>query len=253
MFSPEQVAQACGAPLGNVQAAWPLIESALERFGINDRPTRIAAASTVAVESGSFLPIAEYGDYNYFLQEFGSPYEAQFHGRGFLQLSWSYNYRKYGSEMGVNLVDNPNMALRADIAANVLALYFRDCGIPWAARQGDWPGVRRRVNGGENGWDVFIQAVDKLSALPEVSPAQPTPPTVAMTSILRTEPEASGEHAINAQHQPVVLQVGDVVHFEPDPSGPFKGEITTPNWCHVLVGTGPIHGWVQRANLKAGS
>lgn len=250
-FTPAQISAATGAALLNCQTTWPPIEAALERFGINDRPTRIAAAATVAVETGIFMPIPEEGDYTYFLNEFGSAYEAQFHGRGDIQLSWSYNYRKYGNEMGVDLVDNPDLALRPDIAANVLALYFRDCGVPWAARQGDWQGVRRRVNGGLNGWDVFIAVVNALAATPEAAPVQ-TNPTVGVLSILRTEPEGNGEHAINPQGQPVLLQVGTVVHFEPDPGGPFKGEITTPNWCHVLVGAGPVHGWVQRANLIPG-
>lgn len=73
---------------------------------------------------------------------------------------------------------------------------------------------------------------------------------VTIEHILRTTPRINGTHAINEKREPVVLQVGDVVHFEPDPSpGPYHAKITTPNWAHVLYRGGPAHGWCERAKI----
>lgn len=40
-----------------------------------------------------------------------------FYGRGYVQLTWRANYEKAGAAVGVNLVANPDLAMRPDIAA----------------------------------------------------------------------------------------------------------------------------------------
>lgn len=41
-------------------------------------------------------------------------------GRGYVQLTWKNNYEKAGIEVGADLVNNPDLALRPDIAAQVM-------------------------------------------------------------------------------------------------------------------------------------
>jgi predicted chitinase len=90
---------------------------------------------------------------------------AKYHGRGFVKLTGRSNYRSYGQALGVPLEDNPDLALDPDIAARIFAQFFNWCGIPDCARHGDWRGVRRRVNGGYDGWDRFIAFVQALEGL----------------------------------------------------------------------------------------
>jgi predicted chitinase len=178
-WTAEAIADATGAPVANVRLSWPLVHAALDARGISDRATQIAALATIAVETGNFLPIPEYAS--------GDEYEGRldlgntqpgdgrrFKGRGFVQITGRANYRTYGDALGVGLVDNPDLALRPDIAAQIFAVYFANHYIRWEpapaplmncadlARAGEWRGVRVAVNGGENGLQRFMEVVNAL-------------------------------------------------------------------------------------------
>ena len=74
----------------------------------------------------------------------------------------------------IDLVARPEDALDPDVAAAVMALFFRDHGIPEMAEAQNWAGVRQAVNGGFNGWQVFADAVEALKAIP-LHPEAPAP------------------------------------------------------------------------------
>ena len=64
-------------------------------------------------------PIEEYGKgkgraYNVVIN--GHVY----YGRGYVQLTWDYNYKKAGKELNVDLLNNPELALQPDIAAKIM-------------------------------------------------------------------------------------------------------------------------------------
>jgi predicted chitinase len=159
-------------PIDNVRANWPLIFAALQKQSIDDTATQIAAIATVAVETGRFSPIRERGGPAYFQKlyegraDLGNVHEgdgAKFFGRGYIQITGRSNYANYGREIGVDLIANPDLALDAAIGAEVLALFFRTKNIPRLADAGNWEAIRRRVNGGLNGWDRFSAYVAGLS------------------------------------------------------------------------------------------
>ncbi|MNY00044.1 LysM domain protein [compost metagenome] len=168
--SAEEIASKLGVPLENVQQYWPHIAKAMEDAGINEPEAMVAMLATVKVETGSFQPISEYAS--------GHAYEgradlgntepgdgARFKGRGFIQLTGRANYREYGKKLGIDLENNPDLALDPAVSAKILVQYFQDRNIPEKAVAGDWQGVRRAVNGGLNGWNVFSDAVSDLSRL----------------------------------------------------------------------------------------
>ena len=49
----------------------------------------------------------------------------KFRGRGFNQLTFKGNYSSIGSRIGVDLVSNPDLANRIDVAAKILIDYFK--------------------------------------------------------------------------------------------------------------------------------
>lgn len=49
-----------------------------------------------------------------------------FYGRGFVQLTWYDNYRRAGDKLGVNLLNNPDLALQTDISAKIIVLGMKD-------------------------------------------------------------------------------------------------------------------------------
>lgn len=165
----EEIAKATGAPLENVKTNLPYIVAALKEHGITSEDAVIAVLATVAVETGNFKPIVE--------QASGNAYEGRktlgntqpgdgprFKGRGYIQLTGRDNYDRYGKKLGIDLVNNPDRALDPKIAAQILALYFKDRNIAAKAEQGDVRGVRLAVNGGTNGLARFETAINKLEA-----------------------------------------------------------------------------------------
>ena len=248
MYAPEQVAQACGAPLANVQRSWPVLVDALQWQGIDDHATRIALAATVAVETGvtengqnmTFLPVTELGG--------ASASYAPWYGRGYIQCTWESNYALYGPLLNppLNLLASPDLLLQPVASAQMAALYFKQRGIPAMANAGNWLGVRVAVNGGTNGLDVFLGCVNRLLAIPE-PPDVPPVTTVVIAGALKTSPSHSSTAAIGPKHTPVQLAVGTVVHFTKDRS---TGQEVTPLWACIAVDKSPIWGWYPRASLQ---
>jgi len=171
-LSPREIARAIGSSPADVAETWPVIEEALEAEGMDDVPNRIAVLATMVTEVGPGLrPINEYGGPSYFTQMYEGRSDlgntrpgdgARFHGRGYIQLTGRANYRSYGERLGMPLEERPDMALEPEVGARVLAEYFKDRGIDDDARRGEWDDVRRKVNGGYNGWSTYRKVVSSL-------------------------------------------------------------------------------------------
>jgi predicted chitinase len=92
----------------------------------------------------------------------------RYYGRGLIQITGEANYKAYGEKVGVDLLHHPDLALRPDIAAKILALYFKNHAggaIIHACEARGWEEVRRLVNGGLNGFGQFHQCVQALLKL----------------------------------------------------------------------------------------
>lgn len=95
----------------------------------------------------TFGPIREYG-----LGK-GKKYRP-YYGRGLVQLTWDYNYKKMGQRIGVDLLGDPDLALEIRYAVPIIFIGMRE-GIftrkkladYFNATKGDWVQARRIVNG----------------------------------------------------------------------------------------------------------
>ena len=169
---PERIAALLGAPVDNVKANWPLIESELAKLGMDTDNVAISTLATLHVECANFLPQSE--KYNgpsmdaYFTKydgKYGNDHPGdgcRYRGRGFVQLTGRANYARLGKEIGVDLESNPEMVLDSVIAAQCLARFFRDRKIDACANAQDWRTVRIMVNGGLNAYGSFLVAVQRL-------------------------------------------------------------------------------------------
>jgi len=172
-LTPEAVAQICRCPVENVRLHLLCIVKALKEQEIYTPRTLIAALATIATEVPKFCPLREIGGSAYFTKmyenrrDLGNTHPgdgARYCGRGFIQLTGRANYQIYGNRLGLNLENNPALALLPEVSAQILALYFKDRGINKAADLGNWRHVRKRVNGGYNGWNRFKALVQAFSA-----------------------------------------------------------------------------------------
>lgn len=169
----ETVQAATRCPGQSVMLHWPLIHDALAALSIAQTPVQIAAAATVAIETaGTFKPIREYAsgkayDTGRLAARLGNTPEADgdgqlYKGRGFIQLTGRANYADYGAALGINLLGDPDLALDPHVSARILARYFRTVGVDQVALRGEWPQVRKKINGGFNHYAEFKVVVDRL-------------------------------------------------------------------------------------------
>lgn len=108
-------------------------------------------------------------------------------GRGYVQLTHRDNYRKAAAMVGVDLLGNPSLALRADIAARILV---EGCEVGLFTGKklsdylpGDYVNARKIVNGLDKAFEIARVAEAWEAALiaggaapDKPKPAQPTKP-----------------------------------------------------------------------------
>ena len=125
-------------------------------------------------------PIAEYG--HGAGRDYGVPDPVTglvYYGRGYLQLTWKANYQVQSARLDVDMVGDPDLALRPDLAANIM-LHGMAAGSFTGRRLGQYFGAnpahddpvnaRRIINGTDQAsliasyHRVFLSAVGPPSA-----------------------------------------------------------------------------------------
>ena len=164
-----------GAPVPNIQSNLPVVLNALLGPHLGDRQMVLMAVGTIRAETGCFAPICEsVSVFN--TAPGGSPFAlydgraslgntqpgdgARFKGRGFVQLTGRANYQKYGRQIGVPLLDDPDRANDAATAAALLSAFLKahEPQIRSALAAGDLATARALVNGGSHGLAEFSAA-----------------------------------------------------------------------------------------------
>lgn len=145
-------------------------ESLLTREARNGgitNPVELAAfLSQCYVETGEFNALRERGNRKYIERMYDPKYNPvgaeeigntkigdgwKFRGRGFIQLTGRYNYTRAGKELGIDLVNNPDLVMKPKIAALTSVWYWK-----WMVRRkvknfNDVVAVTLAVNGGRAG------------------------------------------------------------------------------------------------------
>jgi putative chitinase len=154
--------------------------------------TAYALATAYRETASTMLPIKEYGGQTYFTRMYDvTGARAQmalangntcagdgpkYCGRGLVQLTWKNNYKRAGEECGVDLVANPDLALKPDIAAKImrrgltdgwfsgrkLSDYLPSSG---PATESQFSATRRVVNGMDRAAEIAAHAMEFQRAL----------------------------------------------------------------------------------------
>lgn len=141
-----------GAKQAAIDEAYPLIIKAMEEQGLADEQMLIYGFATINSETSGMLPVAE-----------GEGHEgryAPYYGRGYIQLTWDYNYEAAGKDLGLDLLGNPDLAMQPDIAARIYAWFLKrnESHIREHLNNGQLADARAVVNGGSNGLAKFEEA-----------------------------------------------------------------------------------------------
>jgi predicted chitinase len=75
----------------------------------------------------------------------------KYRGRGIIQLTGKDNYTKYGKMLGLDLVNNPDLAADPKVAAQIAVAYWKTRVSSSAAQAGNVQQVTQEINGGQNG------------------------------------------------------------------------------------------------------
>lgn len=97
-----------------------------------------------------------------------------YYGRGLVQLTWEYNYRRAGQKLGLDLVDLPDLALRPEVAVQIMfdgmeegwftgkALddYINEIDEPDSEDLKEYVNARRIINGTDKALTIGKMAVE---------------------------------------------------------------------------------------------
>lgn len=132
------------------------LNAAMAEAGIKTNLAKAAFLAQLAHESGGFKYMRELAS--------GEAYEGRrdlgntqpgdgrrYKGRGFIQVTGRSNYTQASAALGLDLVNNPELAETTENAARISAWYWRTRNITAPADAGDFVRVTRLINGGTNG------------------------------------------------------------------------------------------------------
>lgn len=183
---------------------------ALEKFNLSVREFAYLCATTYHETAHTFLPIEEYGKGRG--KKYGKAIDGKkYYGRGYVQLTWDYNYAKATKELmfqrpdivqGVqartgqrfDLVEHPEQALDADVAAAVLVIGSQQGWFTGKklsdyinGNMADFKNARRIINGTDKAQMIagYAQKFKEILSQSEIV----TPVDVATPAVEAEKPE----------------------------------------------------------------
>lgn len=159
-MTPEVLAQAANIPIKRAQTWAPVLEDAIDRFGVKNVSMFIAQ---IGHESGSFVYVAELWGPTPAQRRYegradlGNTQPGDgfwFRGRGLVQITGRNNYRECGQALGLDLLDHPEFLERPVNAAASAAWFWQSRKIDLIASPDTdtaFLAVTRKINGGTNG------------------------------------------------------------------------------------------------------
>jgi predicted chitinase len=127
-----------------------LLYNYARKMGIKG-PELAALMGQTAHESDNFKTTKEYssGEQYEGRKDLGNIYRGdgvKYKGRGFIQLTGRYNYTQAGKDLGIDLVNHPELAERPDVAAKVTLWYWKNRVRPNVSSFSDVKQVTKQIN-----------------------------------------------------------------------------------------------------------
>ena len=182
-MTPAQLSQSTGARIDRATEWLPVIESAMQEYGIDTRLRQAMFLAQIGHESGGM---------KYTVEIWGptptqSRYEGRkdlgntqagdgfkYRGRGLIQTTGRYNYEKTSDALDVDFLRYPELLEEPQNAARSAAWWWQSHNLNKFADSGDILGCTMVINGGKNGLEHRKKLYEAaLSAVPE--PVAPMP------------------------------------------------------------------------------
>lgn len=157
---------------------FPFLQQAMEEFGINTPLREAAFLAQIAHESGQFKYLEEIWGPSDAQKHYEPPSEKardlgntqpgdgkRFKGRGAIQLTGRANYKKFGGELGLDLLTHPEWAADPQVAFRVSGAFWKSKGLNELADQRKFETITRRINGGLTGQAERLKFYDRAKPL----------------------------------------------------------------------------------------
>lgn len=121
---------------------------------------------------------------------------AKYKGRGLMQLTGKNNYAAAGKDLGIDLINHPELAESPDVAAKTAMWFWKKNKLGDAAKRGDVEAVTKKINNGTTGLADRKEKRDKYLADASVtSIAQaPDPKEQTAAASLADDPTQGGRY-----------------------------------------------------------
>ena len=159
-MTPQQLVACTGARIDRAREWLPHIEAAMAEFEINTPIRKAAFLSQVGHESGGLHWTLEIWGPSIAQQHYEgrddlgntTPGDGfKFRGRGLLQTTGRANYLRTGKALGVDLIANPELLERPELASRSAGWYWKTHGCNAFADNKQFVMLTRRINGGVTG------------------------------------------------------------------------------------------------------
>ena len=160
----------------NIEGNKAAMIAEMDTQGIIDPKERAMLMAQVDHESGGFKYTKELGQDSYFDQydagtkkgnDLGNTEKGdglKYKGRGLIQLTGKANYAAAGKDLGLDLINHPELAETSENAAKTAMWFWKKKNLCDAAKNGDVKSVTHKINGGENGLDDRASKYEKYLA-----------------------------------------------------------------------------------------
>ena len=151
-------------PQARLQLYLPHLNRAMQAYGVETLPRIAAFIAQLAHESGEFRWMEEiwgptaaqlrYEPPSDLARRLGNTRSGDgklFKGRGPIQITGRFNYKKYGDLLGIDLSADPALAATPEVAFATAGLYWQSNGLNELADARQFVTITRRINGGTNG------------------------------------------------------------------------------------------------------
>lgn len=148
----------------------PLLNEYLREYEIVTENRVCAFLATIGVESGRLRYLEELAS--------GAAYEGRkdlgnmhkgdgerYKGRGLIQITGRTNYKRVSEAFGVDFIGSPELLKEIPYCVSSSCWWWYDSGLNALADKEDLRGIRKRVNGGYNGYDDFVKLYKKCKQL----------------------------------------------------------------------------------------
>lgn len=193
----------------------PHLTTYLQKYEINKTDNRLAFfLGHCAIESDYFRTLNEYGGLSYFEKAYGRKTKALgaagnippldkakrkdvnywYIGRGLIQNTWDFNYKKVSDVTGIDFVAKPWLLAEVETAVSSATIFWYNNGLNVLADKNDYRGSTKKINGGYNHVNertAYIKRFQAILAGDDIS-GLPLPVILPKEKILEIQEKLKG-------------------------------------------------------------